>query len=233
MSDAYDERFKLITIGTSPNFYVQWFEGGHSRRRSTGTRSRQEAEAYRAAFRLEIERNPTGPIEVRALIDLYTNAKDGQITSMDRQLLCAKHLKTFFGATRVEDAGPSAQDRYVAQRRRQGVRDETIRRELSVLSAAFNFAVSREKIDRAPAMVLLKKSKARERWITRDEAARILRHLRTGGWTPPDDMPKPVNPDGTEGIREEPKGVRDRTATSCFSPDSPSTPALARRRSWS
>jgi integrase len=59
-----------------------------------------------------------------------------------------------------------------------GAGDESIRRDLSVLSAALNRAVKRKKLDRLPPIYTISPAPARERWLSRDEAAKLFRQMR-------------------------------------------------------
>jgi integrase len=171
-------RYSLVTIKGSPNWYVQWFEGGHSRRCSTRTSSRDEAEAFLAAFRLEAASDPEEHVDISTLLDWYLDTRGKDIAAPARAVYAVSHLKAFFGSARALDIGPRNQGLYVDYRRSQGVKDETIRRELGVLSAALNRAVKQERLPRAPAVMSLEKSPAKERWLSRQEAALILRHFR-------------------------------------------------------
>ena len=175
-----DDRYSLVRIGNSPNWYIQWFDGGHSRRVSTRSSQREIAEGRRRQLIFELEASPTADAPVDTLLDFYLNGRGPELADRPRQDLAASHLRAFFGATAASAAGPFTQDRYVSARRLAGVSDETIRRELSVLSAALHYAQKRERIERAPPMITLQKSPPKERWLSREEAALILRHLRTG-----------------------------------------------------
>jgi integrase len=170
-------RYDLVKIGNSPNWYVQWFEDGHSRRCSTRARSRAEAEAFLAAFRLAQTQRPSGPVTLADILDWYLNTRGPELARLDSAELAVKHLKRFFGSVLIDDLNLAMQDDYAATRREQGVGNETIRRELSVMSAALKRAHGREKIGKLPAMLTLPKAPARERWLTRDEAATLLRYL--------------------------------------------------------
>lgn len=170
-------RYDLVKIGNSPNWYVQWFEDGHSRRCSTRTRSRAEAEAFLAAFRLAQSQRPSGDLTLADVLDWYLNTRGPELARLDSAELAVKHLKAFFGATLVDDLNLAMQDSYATHRREQGVGNETIRRELSVMSAALVRAHKRDRITRLPAVLTLPKAPARERWLTRTEAARLLRYL--------------------------------------------------------
>lgn len=67
-----------------------------------------------------------------------------------------------------------------------GAADETIRRELGVLSAALRWTKPRKKLKDVPDVISLPASPPKERVLSRDEAARILRHFRAGGLPPHD-----------------------------------------------
>jgi hypothetical protein len=128
-------RYALVTVRGSPNWYVQWFEGRHSRRRSTGTSGRDEAEAFLAAFRLAHAEAPQSDgATVSELLDwyLFERWKPKQAPETDR--LAAGRLGAFFGSTPPQSAGIGAQKRYVDHRRAEGVKDSTIQRELAVLA---------------------------------------------------------------------------------------------------
>lgn len=170
-------RYRLIKIRTSPNWYVQWFEGRHTRRCSTGTSDDEAAEAFLAAFKLEVAKQPSEDTTLAQILDWYLETRGQEIVRLDSAELAVRHLKSFYGATLVDDVSLSNQERYALQRRAR-VSDETIRRELSVLSAAMNRAFKHEKIGKVPAFYVLPKSAARDRWLSRDEAARLLAYLR-------------------------------------------------------
>ena len=55
-----------------------------------------------------------------------------------------------------------------------------MRRELSTLRAALNFAVGEQRLTIAPPVLLPEKPEGQDRWLTRPEAARLLNAARTG-----------------------------------------------------
>lgn len=63
--------YSLIQIRSSPNWYIQWFENGHSRRASTRTADRGEAEAILAATRLIQATTPADDLTVSDALDWY------------------------------------------------------------------------------------------------------------------------------------------------------------------
>lgn len=113
------------------------------------------------------------------VINWYLDARGDKIDSA-RAGYAADHLRRFFGSTPAINAGINLQQQYVDARRKR-VKDETIRRELTVLSAALNLAAKHEKIPAAPPKLTLQASEAKDRWLSRVEVAKLYRHLRVGG----------------------------------------------------
>ena len=169
-------RYTLTQLPTSPFWYVQWAEGGRSKRRSTGCVECGEAEAWLRAFVLTLETAPTTPLTVSDAITFYRLSKP--VISADTATRIASRLKEFFGATPLDRGGPAAQLKYVERRRGDGVKDETIRRELAVLSAAYHYTKKFKELPFVPEVVTLPASPPKERWITRQEAAKLFRALR-------------------------------------------------------
>lgn len=170
--------FTLTKIKSSPNWYIQWFEDGHTQRASTRTADRQEAETILAAFRLVKADQPVEDLTVIQVLDWYWDTHAKNLMRPDNADLGIRYLKPFFGATLVSDLSLDKQEAYVEHRRNLGAGDESIRRDLSVLSAAINRAVKRKKIDRPPPFLTLQAAPPRERWLTRDEVAALFRQMR-------------------------------------------------------
>lgn len=170
--------FTLIRIPTSPNWYVQWHEAGRSRRVTTRTGSRPEAEAFLAAFRLAATDELVPDLTVPQALDWYWDTHAKKLFRPDSADLAMRYLRPFFGSTAASTLTLAKQEAYVEHRRAQGAGDESIRRDLSVLAAALNRAVKYKKLDRPPPFLALTPSPARERWLTRNEMARLLRQMR-------------------------------------------------------
>lgn len=170
-------RYTLAKIAGSPNWYIVWHEDGHSRRASTRTANRDQADAVLAAFKLEVERHPSRDITLAQVLAWYLETHGRKLARPDNAELAVKHLTAYYGNALVDDVSLSTQERY-AEHRARSVGSETIRRELSVLSAALNRAFKHEKIGKVPAFYVIPKAPARDRWLSRDEAATLIRHLR-------------------------------------------------------
>lgn len=171
--------FTLTKIGTSPNWYVQWFEGGRSHRVTTRTRSEDEAQAFLAAFRLAGDAEPATDLTIPQVLDWYweSYAKTATLRP-DNTDLGIRYLKPFFGSTQALSLTLEMQEAYRDYRRELKAGDESIRRDLSVLSAALRRAVKYKRLALCPPIMTMTPAPPRERWLTRDEAARLLRSMR-------------------------------------------------------
>jgi len=171
--------YSLIQLKTSPNWYIQWSERGRSRRHSTGTADRAQAEAILAATRLATESATDDALTVTEVLDWYWQVHGHKLMRPDNCDLALRNLKPFFGATPANECGIGKQQAYVDHKRALNYGQESIRRDLSVLSAALRLAEKREKITRAPPILTLTPQPPRERWMTRQEVAKLFRALRT------------------------------------------------------
>ncbi|MBI1207209.1 MAG: tyrosine-type recombinase/integrase [Azospirillum sp.] len=90
----------------------------------------------------------------------------------------AKRLGSWWGESKVDAITQATCARYVRDRQSQGVASSTAARELSVLAAAVNHAFREGRLTRAPAVVLPAAPPPKDRWLTRSEAARLLRESR-------------------------------------------------------
>jgi integrase len=156
-----------------------WCIRDGSRRISTRCGPLDRTEAERALARYlagkyeppkERNRDPTA-IWGADVINLYA-ADVGPGVRRPRELqqrLTA--LLGFFGKKRLSEIGPVDCRDYVAARGSESM----ARRELEDLRAAIRHYHKRGFLDRTIAITLPAKSEARERWLTRDEAARLIR----------------------------------------------------------
>lgn len=170
--------YSLIKIPTSPNWYIQWFEDGHSRRASTRTADVEQARSILAAFSLVRGAPPAEDMTVGAALDWYWESHAKGLMRPDNADIGIRRLKPFFGNTLASECNIARQQAYVDKRLAMGDGSESVRRDLSVLSAALRRAEKHNKLDRAPPMLSLTPAPARERWLTRDEVAKLFRRLR-------------------------------------------------------
>ena len=156
-------------------------------RRSTGTKDRREAQALEAKWKLEAYRAQAWDEQPERTFDEmmlgFLKEVSAHKRDQQRDKYAAKHLYSFFTGRVL--GGLSAMDvrAYIERRREQStyrkckVKPATINRELCLLSAAINHARREWEWD-IPNPVngrKLRESEGRVRWISRAEAAALLR----------------------------------------------------------
>jgi integrase len=169
-------------------FYLHWTEtvdhGGRkesrSRRRSTGTADRKEAERVLAGFILEKDTPPNGEDALIVfLLEDYYKEHVSYKPSRDVADLAIKHLTKHAESHPISLINRRWCEDYAVKRRRgeigKGATDGTIRRELGVLVAAMNHAAREKKIKKSdvPHVFLPEEPPPRDVWLTQDEAQKL------------------------------------------------------------
>ena len=176
---------RLEAIDGRPSLYIVWYEAGRKQRRSTCTADRREAEAHLAAFlrERELAQRPTGPADpegyaIASALDLYGTLHAPHTADQGTRIGYAMvPLLEFWGNQTVNSITKQTCRRYAEWRARK---PGTIRRELTTLRAALNFAFEEGRLTRVPHVELPEKPDGKDRWLTRSEAAGLLNAARTG-----------------------------------------------------
>lgn len=146
---------------------------------STRTADRGAAEKALAAW-IERKHRPSGPaapheLTVAQALTLYAEEHAVTVAAPERIGYAIDALDAFWGDHPVSYiSGPTCR-RYAAER---GVSEATVRRELGTLQAAVNWCAREGYLTSAPRVTLPAKGDAVERWLTRREAAWLLRAAR-------------------------------------------------------
>jgi len=161
-------------------FYITWSEHGRSRERSTGTSDSERAQIALAEF-LHARGRRDGPIDpsemlVTDVLSLYARERGPKVTAPEVMARAIEMLARFWQGRMVSDVRRETCRRYCEMRQRSA---GTVRRELGVLQAAINYAYNDGRLTRSMAVELPKSPPPRDRWLTRQEAARLLRASRT------------------------------------------------------
>jgi integrase len=161
-------------------FYITWTEHGRSSKRSTGTADREQAEAIfgewlQARGRRTSPRDPN-EILVTELLTEYAVAKADEVMAPRVIGYAIDALTSFWHGRTVAEVTKQTCKLYRTARGRSA---NTIRRELSVLRAAINFAHEEGRITRPVHVELPEAPESRKRWLTRREAAQLIRASRT------------------------------------------------------
>ena len=143
---------------------------------STGTRDRRGAETALARYITEKDR-PTGPLNpdqmtVGKALEIYATERAPLLKAPDRIGYAISAIFPILGNLPVGSINGQVCRRYGETRSRA---PGTIRKELGVLQAAINFAFAEGYLTETRNVRLPEKPPARDRWLTRDEAAKLLR----------------------------------------------------------
>lgn len=142
-----------------------------------GRRAAEDALRDYLATRAPERRGPAQPdqITVGEVLALYAREKGPHVAGWKTLAQSVKALAPFWGGLTCDAVKGATCRAYVAQ---AGVAESTSRRRLSVLQSALNYAHAEGKLIYAPKVTLPPAGAARDRWLTRDEAARLLREAR-------------------------------------------------------
>jgi integrase len=154
---------------------------GEQIRRSARTSQRKEAQEYHDRLRVELWRvHQLGDTPRRTwqeAVERWLTETQHKASHMDD----VRHLRwahTHLYGRYLDEITRDVIDQVTAARLRDGVTNATVNRLLQVLRAILNRAARDwEWLVKAPAVRLLREPKRRVRWLTHDEAARLLSEL--------------------------------------------------------
>ena len=146
------------------------------KQRSTGTRDRRKAEAAFARHIAERDR-PTGPntpdkMTVADCLDLYGNEHALTVKDPARIGYAIQALNPVLGSLTLSSINGRVTRLYERTRNRKPA---TVRKELGILQAAINFCHAEGYLTLPVKVRLPAKTAPRDRWLTRDDAAKLLR----------------------------------------------------------
>lgn len=121
------------------------------------------------------------------VVSAYLAARSHQNKSSERDNYSLRHLHPHFSGKPIRDLKRAHIRNYVAYRLSSGVKSATIRRELRLFCAAINFARLEYDLHELPnpvSRIGVEDSEPRVRWITREDAARLVRESRVGAVRP-------------------------------------------------
>lgn len=110
------------------------------------------------------------------VLELYARERGPKVTAPEVMGHAIEMLTSFWQGRMVSDVRRDTCHRYCEGRQRSA---GTTRRELGVLQAAINYAFKDGKLTRSVAVELPKSPPPRDRWLTRQETARLLQASRT------------------------------------------------------
>jgi len=157
--------------------------------RRTGATSREEAEAALAEY-IRQRGRPSGPsepdrLQIGEVLIAYLEEHAPHTADPARISYAVEALAKFWGDLPVSAITKNTCRRYAATRvrhDRDGVEHPigagTIRRELGTLRAALKYCEEEGRLTRAPTVHMPDKPEPKDRWLTREEAAKLLMAAR-------------------------------------------------------
>lgn len=169
------EGFKLKKYSWSPFWYITGIPG-KTNRVSTDEESREAAEQRRAEFILELgkRQQQENKLTIADCIEDYMREHSNALPSAATTRYYSKPLVDYFGEMLPESITPAIVKAFTAKKNQEGYKDGTIRRQLTVLSASLNHAQKERRIEIAPFIPMPAQSLAKERWLTKKEAVKLI-----------------------------------------------------------
>jgi integrase len=180
--------YKLTQRGSY--FHVQWYEDGKARRVPTGTTDSREAERFLAQFVAGqgTPEPPSAPSVSQILTGYLADRKAKPVRAYDTLEVAAKALRRHLADLQPDHLTRERVRFYCSARRAEGhmvgpadarykkvTSDGTLIRELTMLRAALAWAKRERWITGdLPYIEVPSQPPARDRWLTRDEADRLL-----------------------------------------------------------
>jgi len=164
----------------SPQWWVSFTHNGRRIQQSSGTSDKAKAQEYYDKLkagvwdqeRLGIKPKRTWNETVVRYLDETTHKSAG---SQSDDKACFRWVDRYLNGVDLSHINRDVLDRIHAKRRADGVSVGSINRTMSILRAVLRRAANEwEWLDRVPKVRMLPETKRRVRWLTRDEAARLI-----------------------------------------------------------
>ncbi len=170
--------------GRDPVYVIK--DGDHERSTGFGPERSRDAEEALSAYIVQKHAAPSGvmtpdTMTVGAALTIYAQEHGPTVASPERIAYAIEALAPFWAELTVATIKKETCRLYARSRVGQGVKESTARRELQTLSAALSYCVGEGRLTIAPPVLLPPKSEPRDRWLTREEAAALIRAARRTG----------------------------------------------------
>jgi hypothetical protein len=168
-------------------YYITWTEPvagkrGRSRKCSTGATSREEAEIFFAAWLQErangrpVRASDPAKVLITDCLAAYAEEHGPTVMGQETMARSLSNLIDFWQGKSVDDISPKLCKRYCDAR---SAGAGTVRRELTILRAAINWCHKHRRITAAVPVDLPPEPQGKVRWLTRPEAAKLIKGART------------------------------------------------------
>ena len=169
---------RIAIVAGRENWHVVWTENGGTRRKSTGSADRVDAEAFLQDFILKRSLDKPARFTIGDLLDRYIEERRELIAAPEALEYRAKALKISFPYTLARHINADCCRSHINRRREKEISDATVRSELSLLSAALRYAVGEGWLEKLPRIILPPAPPPKDRWLHLGEAKKLLRACR-------------------------------------------------------
>lgn len=177
-----------LVLRREPDGSQTWIirDGATYQRTGIGGERRREAEEALAdyvASRSPERRGPARPHEITVgeVLARYADGRGPEVADPERLGYTIKALAPFWGGLAMDAVKRQTCRRYARERADQGIAPGTARRELGTLAAAINWCFEEAIILNAPKVTLPPRPAPKQRHLSRDEAAQLIRAARRLG----------------------------------------------------
>ena len=170
--------------GRATVYYIFWHDGKKQQRLSTRTGDRREADKIFARWLLDHEAEQCGELPAGAchphevaigdILGAFAEKRGPNVRFPQRIGYAIKRLAEWWGDRKVDAVFPDSCNAYRDARLEQGVKLATVSKELSVLRASLKWGLKNNKLTSIPFVETPPPQDPKDRWLTRDEAARLL-----------------------------------------------------------
>lgn len=180
----YSLKRPVINGVRTDTWYVCWSEARRSYRRSSGETDKWAAQRFLAEF-TDARAAPPSEFVCADLSKAYLAEREEVGVKYPKALAnCLRHTDAFFGAMPPATVKRLTVRAYIAHRRKAGVKDATIDKELRIFRQALKFGEREGWMEKAPHIETPGPGASRQRFLTRTEFAVIYfnaspLHLRT------------------------------------------------------
>lgn len=161
---------------------IIWYEAGQRKRKSTGCSERAEADKELTKYKERAAKRTTSRLIDDVLAD-YQEEHAPHTARPQDIANCVLNLAPFFGDLSVEEVTKAKCQEYARRRKTKlmpdgtskTISDASIRKDLEILRAALNHDHAEGRCPASFYVWMPQKPEGRERWLTRKEAADLLR----------------------------------------------------------
>lgn len=165
----------------SPYWWIKFNVNGRRLQRSTGTADKQKAQEYHDKVRVQLWDETRLGIKPRhtwkeAVVRYVRETSHKATHKVD--LMHLRWLNSFLGHLALNAINRDELDRIQDKRKAEGISNASVNRTMEVVRSILRRACyDWEWLDRVPKVRMLPESKRRVRWLTQDEAERLMAEL--------------------------------------------------------